>query len=94
VTDSPTVELVRSVHAAWERRDRSSAEWADAEIEFVIGDGRERGSFRGIDAMAVALRDRQNPWSDTRLETEDFRELDEARACTPTPLRVREAKRN
>jgi ketosteroid isomerase-like protein len=37
MTDSPNVELVRSICRAWERGDYSSADWAHPE---TIRDGR------------------------------------------------------
>jgi hypothetical protein len=40
---SANIDFVRSIHAAWDRGDYSSVEWAHPEIEFVIADGTQPG---------------------------------------------------
>jgi hypothetical protein len=44
---SANLELVRSIYAAHERGDYSSAEWADAEIEYIWADGPSPGTWTG-----------------------------------------------
>jgi hypothetical protein len=39
-----SVEIVRSICAAWELGDFHSVEWAHPEIEFVIADGPDRAA--------------------------------------------------
>ena len=36
---SASLDLVRSIYAAWQRGDYSSAEWAHPEIEYGLVDG-------------------------------------------------------
>jgi ketosteroid isomerase-like protein len=77
---SANLELVRSIYAAFERSDFSSAEWAHPEIEFEIVDGPDPGSWTGIDAMTEGWRDRVfSVWRDARLEVNEYRELDHER---------------
>jgi ketosteroid isomerase-like protein len=72
---SENLDLVRSIYAAWERGDFSSAEWAHAEIEYVWADGPAPGSWTGLAGMASAARGIFNAWEDYRVEAEEYREL-------------------
>jgi ketosteroid isomerase-like protein len=73
------LDLVRSMNAAWERGDYSSAEWADPQIEFVIADGPAAGSWTGPAGMAAGFRDWLSAWDGFRGEVEEYRELDDER---------------
>jgi ketosteroid isomerase-like protein len=76
---SANLELVRSICAAWERGDWSSTEWAHPEIEFVIADGPNAGSWTGLAGMAKASRDLLSSWEQVRLKVEEYREVDDER---------------
>jgi ketosteroid isomerase-like protein len=76
---SANVDFVRSICAAWERGDFSSVEWADPEIEYVIADGVEPGSWTGRAGLAEGWRGWLSGWEEIRIETEEYRELDEER---------------
>jgi len=76
---SASLDLVRSTYAACERGDRSSAEWADPEIELVYGDGPMPGRWTGLAGMAEAWREFLGNWKDWRIEVEEYRELDDER---------------
>jgi ketosteroid isomerase-like protein len=76
---SASLDLVRSIYAAWERGDYGSVDWAHPEIEFVIADGIEPGSWTGLAGMAAAWRPRLSAWEEVRVEAEEYRELDEER---------------
>src|SRR5438128_9499739 len=73
------VDLVRSIFAAWERGDYSSAEWAHPEIEYVIADGPARGRWTGLAGMAEGFRDWLSAWEAYRVEADEYRELDDER---------------
>jgi ketosteroid isomerase-like protein len=76
---SANVEFVRSIYAAWERGDYSSAEWADPEIEYVFADGLSPGRWRGLAEMAEGMRDFLSAWKDFHSEAEEYLELDAER---------------
>jgi ketosteroid isomerase-like protein len=76
---SANLDLVRSIHAAWERGDFSSTDWAHPEIEYVIADGPARGRYTGIAGMTAGTREIFDVAGDARGETEQYRELDSER---------------
>jgi ketosteroid isomerase-like protein len=76
---STNLDLVRSIYAAWERGDFSSAEWAQPDIEWVFADGPSPGTWRGWAQMAESTRDFLSAWEDYRAAVEGYRELDRER---------------
>jgi ketosteroid isomerase-like protein len=69
------IELVRSIHAAWDRGDFDAADWAHPEIEYVHADGPVPGSWKGLAGMAEGWRAFLKTWQDFRAEATDYREL-------------------
>ena len=80
------VELVRSIVAAWERGDYSSAEWADDEIEFVEADGPAPGRWSGLAGVTEATHSLIGAWQNFRVAAEVYRELDDERVLVLTRL--------
>src|SRR6476620_4418224 len=76
---SENLDLVRSIYAAWERGDYSSADWADPAIEYVIADGPAPGNWKGLAGMAEGARANVESWQDLSFELQEYRELDSAR---------------
>jgi ketosteroid isomerase-like protein len=76
---SANLELVRSIYADWERGDFSSAEWAHAEIEYVMVGGPEPGSWKGLAGMAASHRGVLGAFEDFRIEAEEYKQLDDER---------------
>jgi ketosteroid isomerase-like protein len=79
VTDSPNLDLVRSIYAGWERGDFSSVEWAHPEIEYVLTGGIADGSWTGLAGMADGWRNYLSAWEEYQVELDRFRELDDER---------------
>jgi ketosteroid isomerase-like protein len=73
------VEVVRSIFAAWERGDYSSAAWAHPDIAFVVVDGPAPGSWTGVAAMAEVWRGALSAFEALRAEADEYRALDDER---------------
>jgi ketosteroid isomerase-like protein len=81
---SANLDLVRSIYAAWERGDFSSAEWANPDIEFVAIGGPAQARAHGIPGMAREMREFLTAWEGYRSEAEEYRELDRQRVLVLT----------
>jgi ketosteroid isomerase-like protein len=81
MTASENLDLVRSIYAAWERGDYSSAAWAHPEIEYVIlGAGVFPDvSAKGRAEMREAARANIDVWGKVRIAADEYRELDDER---------------
>ena len=76
---SANLDLVRSIYAAWEKGDWHSAEWAHPEIEFVLADGPEPGTVKGLSAMTSGWRDFLAAWEGYSVQADEYREVDDER---------------
>jgi ketosteroid isomerase-like protein len=77
---SANLDLARSILAAWDRGDFSSADWAHPEIKYVHPDGPAPGAWTGVAQMAAAWRDwLTGAWEEFRVEADEYRELDDER---------------
>ena len=74
---SANLDLVRSIYAAWDRGDYSSADWAHPDIEFVIADGPDPGSWTGRAGLVEGTRVILHAWEGWRTEVEEYREVDD-----------------
>src|SRR5689334_20866608 len=74
---SENLDLVRSIYADWERGEFGRAtEWAHPEIEFVVADGPEPGSWLGVAGVAQGARAILSPFEEARVQAVEYRELD------------------
>jgi ketosteroid isomerase-like protein len=72
-------ELVRSIYAAWERGDFSSAQWADPAIEFVSADGPAPGTWTGVSGMAESWGEVLSAFDALHVKVDEYRALDDHR---------------
>ena len=73
------MEVVRSIFAAWERGDYSSAEWAHPEIALVVSDGPTPGTWTGVAAMGEAWGGALSAFDALRTVADEYRALDDER---------------
>jgi ketosteroid isomerase-like protein len=76
---SENLDLVRSIYAEWERGHYRSVEWAHPQIDFVIADLPDLGTWRGVARMAEGWREFLSAWEGHRVEAEEYRKLDAER---------------
>jgi ketosteroid isomerase-like protein len=81
-----SLELVRSIYAAWERGDFSWVGWAHPEIEYVIVEGPAPGNWTGLAGLEEGGLGILNAWQQLRVEAEQCRELDDERVLVLTRL--------
>jgi ketosteroid isomerase-like protein len=73
---SENVDLVRSIYADWERGDFRRTDWAHPEIECMLPDWPEAGTWSGVAGMATAWRGVASAWEDYRVVADEYQELD------------------
>src|SRR5271166_2050680 len=78
------LDLVRSIYADWERGDHGSVEWADPEIELVIVDGPNPGTWTGLAAVTKASVEFFDGFEEIRTLADEYRSLDDERVLVRT----------
>ena len=81
MTESPNLDLVRSIYADWERGDFSRADWADPEIEYTAQESGPLSAqtWTGLAGMAEGARNTLEVIADQHIEAEEYCELDDMR---------------
>jgi ketosteroid isomerase-like protein len=69
------VEIAREIYRAWERGDFSSVEWADPDIEFMLGSGADEAVHRGTEAIGQAWAEWLRAWDEFRVDAHEFLDL-------------------
>ena len=73
---SANLDFIKSIYAAWEKGDFSTADWADPEIYFEMVGGLTPGIWNGVAEMTEVWAGLLRAWEDLRAVPEEFRELD------------------
>jgi ketosteroid isomerase-like protein len=74
---SANLDVVKSIAAAWRQGDYSCVEWADADVEFVVADGPEPGSWTGREDLGRTLLEFRGAWEEYHSEVEEYFDLDD-----------------
>ena len=86
MTASANLDLVRSIYANRERGDYGSTEWAHPDIEFVIPDGPEPVSLKGVSAAMGWARDFLSAWEGSASRsTSTASSTTSGFLCSPAP---------
>jgi ketosteroid isomerase-like protein len=88
---SEHLDLVRSIYAAWERGDYSSAAWAHPDIEYAIvhAGGFAHVTAHGRSEMREAARTNIEAWASLRIMAEEYRAIGSERVLVLDEVRGR-----
>jgi ketosteroid isomerase-like protein len=65
------VEIVKRIHAAWEKGDFSSVDWADPAIEYTVP-GPDPKTYTGVEEMGRQWAEWLRAWKDYRVVAREF----------------------